>query len=63
MDRNGAPISPLHKATLAHDLLHSVFMVSVTFFRQLIDVILLRSEFLVTTTALLFLISRVAPSK
>ena len=57
LDRNWVPLPSIHKTTLVNDLPHSVSTVSITFFRQLIDVILLWSEFLVTTTTLLFLIS------
>ena len=63
LDRKWAPIPSLHKMTLVNDLPHSVSMVSITFFRQLIDVILLWSEFSVTTTTLLLLISLVTPLK
>ena len=63
LDRNWAPIPSLHKTPLVIDLPHSVSMVSITFFRQLIDVILLWSEFSITTATLLFLISLVAPLK
>ena len=59
-DGNWAPIPSLHKKTLMNDLPHSVSTVSIAFFRQLIEVILLWSEFSVTTTTLLFLISLVA---
>ena len=63
LDWNWSPIPSLHKITLVNNLLHSVSMISITFFRQLIDVILLWSGFSVTTTTLLFLISLVAPLK
>ena len=63
LDRNWAPIISLHKTTLVNDLPHSFSTVSSTFLRQLIYVILLWSEFSVTTTTLSFLISLVAPLK
>ena len=40
-DGNWAPIPSLHKKTLMNDLPHSVSTVSIAFFRQLIEVILL----------------------
>ena len=52
LDRNLVPIRPLNCSTLLNNLLHSVFIVSITFFRQLIVVILLWSKFSVTTTYL-----------
>ena len=63
LDQNWVLIPSLHKTTLVNDLPHSVSIVSITFFRQLIDVILLWSEFSVGTTVLLFLISFVTLSK
>ena len=47
LDRNWAPIPSLHKTTLVNDLPHSTSTVSVTFFWQLIDVILLWPDVLV----------------
>ena len=54
LDRSWVPIPSLHKTRLVNNLPHFVTTVSITFFRQLIDVILLWSEFLVTTTTLFF---------
>ena len=52
LNRNWVPIPSLHKTTLMNDLPHSVSTVLITFCRQLIDVILLWSEFSVSTTTL-----------
>ena len=63
LDQNWVPVPSLHKTTLVNDLPHSVSTVSITFFRQLIDVILLSFDFSVTMTKFLFLISLVTPLK
>ena len=48
LNRNWAPTRYLNKSTLVNDLPHSISMVSITFFRQLIYAILLWSEFSVS---------------
>ena len=63
LDQNWVPMPSLHKTTLANDLPHFVSTIPITFFRQLIDVILVWSEVSVTTTTFLFFISLVTPSK